>query len=381
MTNISNKDKIYFQHLDVVRFLAAFMIVILHAYEAWNGWFGHLPLLSSNNTKEFSTIGVYIDLFIRNLGIGVDIFFVISGFLITYILLEEKKRFGRISIFKFMVRRSLRIWPLYFFIIALAPFLVAWVNKNPPDYLYNLLFLNNFNGIQTQRWTYPFGHFWSICVEEHFYIVWPFIIALIPKKRLLPTFYLLIFGSILFRIWTLHTSDHVWYELFLHTISRVDVIIIGAIGAYYYSEKKFEFKLSRNLRVLLLVVLVLALSIESVALWNTAFLAGFKKYFYVIIFSVLLLDFNLNTNYKHLIPNKSIFHYLGKVSYGIYMYSNVLLLIVIKKIMWVYEIKSAFAFFAIIFTLSIVIPIISYELFEKHILKLNKFFRVIKTER
>jgi len=378
---MGNKDKIYFQHLDVVRFLAAFMIVILHTYEAWNGWFGHLPVLSGDKAKEFSTIGVYIDRFARNLGIGVDIFFVISGFLITYILLEEKKRFGKISIFKFMVRRSLRIWPLYFFIIALAPVLVDWVGKNPPNYLYNLLFLNNFNGIQTQSWTYPFGHFWSICVEEHFYIVWPFIIALIPKRRLLPTFYLLIFGSILFRVWVFYTSDHVWYELFLHTMSRVDVIIIGAIGAYYYSEKKFEFKLTRLVRITLLTALILALSIESVVLWDTAFLAGFKKYFYVLIFSVLLLDFNLNTNYKHLLPNKSMFHYLGKVSYGIYMYSNVLLIIIIKKIMWVYQIKSALAFFSIAFTLSIVIPIISYELFEKHILKLNKYFRVIKTER
>ena len=86
------QDKIYFEHLDVVRFIAAFMIIILHSYEAWCGWYGEVGILSGGTYKELTTQGKFFDQFIRNLGVGVDIFFLISGFLITYILIEEKKK-------------------------------------------------------------------------------------------------------------------------------------------------------------------------------------------------------------------------------------------------------------------------------------------------
>jgi len=161
---MTESKKIYFQHLDVIRFIAAFMVVILHSHEAWSIWFW----------KDGSPIEAsvpFIDKLLKNLGFGVDIFFLISGFLITYILLEEKKRTNKINIFKFMMRRSLRIWPLYFLIIAIAPFLVSWLGKPSPEYWYNIFFINNFRTIETTWWVYPFPHFWSICIEEHFYLV------------------------------------------------------------------------------------------------------------------------------------------------------------------------------------------------------------------
>jgi len=379
MTN--KTDRIYFAHLDVIRFIAAFMIVILHAYEAWVGWYGEVGLLSDGTYEELSFFGKFIDRFLRNLGMGVDIFFLLSGFLITYILIEEKKRFSKIDIKNFIIRRTLRIWPLYFALIAASPFIVDWVNSPSPNYLPNILFINNFEGIKTQEWTYPFAHFWSICIEEHFYLVWPFIIAFVPNKRLMPVFLSLILLSISFRLYTSYTMEYPWYTLYLHTLSRIDVLVIGSIGAYYYSIKPFNFKLLPSIRYSLLAILIVSLSIDTVELWDTHFLAGFKKFFYIGIISVLLLDYNFNPNFFHLLPKKSIFHYLGKVSYGIYMYSNIIVLIVIKNIMWTYSIRNLWIYLSLNIGLSILIPIISYELWEKHILKLNKRFRVIKTDR
>jgi peptidoglycan/LPS O-acetylase OafA/YrhL len=378
--NIDSK-RIYFENLDVIRFISAFMIVIVHAYGAWTGYYGQIGILSSGTYKELSAGGKYVDTFIHNFNIGVDIFFLLSGFLITYILLEEKKKYKNISIGNFIVRRSLRIWPLYFFLIGITPFLVQWVGANTPNYLANLFFLGNFDTIRTEAWTYPFGHFWSICVEEHFYLIWPFIIYLVPKKHLISTIAIIIVSSILFRIYCVQTMAHPWFSLYLNTLCKVDVLVIGALGAYFYSEKPFIFKLNRLVRVSLFALLILSLSIESMLNWDTMFLAAFRKFFYLGFFILLLMDYNFNPTFKHLLPKKSIIHYFGKISFGIYMYSNMLLEVVVKKIMWPYQINNVWVFFGITIALSIIIPIISYELMEKHFLKLSKRFARIQTDR
>jgi len=381
MKSESSHKKIYFEHLDVIRFVAAFMIIILHAYEAWCGWFGEVGFLSGGTYKELTTGGKYVDQFLRNMGIGVDIFFLISGFLITYILIEEKKRFQTIHIGKFMMRRTLRIWPLYFLLIAMAPVLVKWIGNDSPNYLANIFFVGNFDVMTSKAWAYPFAHFWSICIEEHFYLVWPFIILLIPTKRLLPTFIIIILASIIFRMYTHYSVELYWYPLFLHTLSRIDVLVIGAIGAYFYAKKPFEIRLPKIIRYVLIVLLIVALSMESVNLWDTYIQAGLKKYIYLSMIITLLLDYNFNPKFRHILPKKSFIHYLGKISYGIYMYGNILLLLIIKKMMLYWGISNMWAFFAMVTFLSIAIPIISYEFFEKPILKYNKRFRVVKTDR
>ncbi len=381
MNTPKKEDKIYFEHLDVIRFVAAFMIIILHSYDAWSGWYGKLGILSGGTYKELTPMGKFVDQFIKNLGLGVNIFFLISGFLITYILLEEKKKYGTIQVKNFMIRRALRIWPLYFLLIGISPFLVNWLEVSPPNYLANIFFVGNFETIHTKTWAYPFAHFWSICIEEHFYLVWPFLIFFIPNKKLLGSFGILILLSILFRIYTFYTMEHPWYTIYLHTLSRIDILVIGAIGAYFYSKKPFVVKLSRTIRILLLVILIISLSIEPVVLWNSMFLAGFKKFFYLGIIALLLLDYNFNPDFKHVLKRHSFIHYLGKVSYGIYMYGNILLLIIIKKIMWTFQIHNIWVFILLVTFLSLFVPIVSYELFEKQILKFNKRFRVIKTER
>ena len=381
MTESKSQNTIYFQHLDLIRFLAAFMIVILHAYEGWKGWFGEVGFLSNGTFTTLSPVGSYVDQFIKNLGIGVDVFFLISGFLITYLLLEEKKQNSKINIGFFMIRRSLRIWPLYFLLVALAPLIVKWTASGHPNYLANALFVGNFEMIQSQSWTYPFAHFWSICIEEHFYLFWPFVIAFTPIKKLLYVFGGIVLVSVGYRLYTFYYLDAKWFNLFLNTLSRIDVLVIGAIGAYFYSKNKIEFSLRPIIRIVLWIILISYLCWDSFVLWDSALTAGFKKYFYLAIVSILLLDFNFNQRYKHWLPAKSIVHYFGKISYGIYMFSNIIQLIVIKNIMWPMAWGNMWVYFGLVIGLSLVIPIISYELVEKPILKLSKRFRVVKTDR
>jgi peptidoglycan/LPS O-acetylase OafA/YrhL len=355
------------------------LIVFLHANGSYQDWFGK-PAFAVESGGAINFLSKFITQFVQNFGIGVDIFFLLSGFLITYILLEEKKNNGTINILFFMIRRSFRIWPLYFFIIGITPFLVVWLDFAKPEYWSNLLFINNFRAIETGLWTYPFSHFWSICIEEHFYLIWPFVIAFTPKKYLLSFFYFFIASSILFRLYFSFVTASSYSWIYLHTISRIDVLVMGGIVAYYYSEKSFEFKLSNAAKFLLFGALFTSLFIEQYSNWETQFMAGFKKYFYMGAIGLLMLDYNFNPLLKLRLSSSKLVNYLGKVSYGIYMYHNVLSVIIVKKIMYSFGFNSAPLFFALMISLSLIIPILSYELFEKHFLKIGNKFRVNRSE-
>lgn len=381
MSKANSTHHIYFPYLDVVRFIAAFLIVIVHGYEAWTGWYGEIGFLTIGDYRTLTPMGEFIDQAILNLSVGVDIFFLLSGFLITYILLKEKEAFGKINVKYFIIRRTFRIWPLYFLIIAIAPFAADWVGREQPDFIPNLLFLGNFHAINTQEWQYPFAHFWSICVEEHFYLLWPFFIQWIPKKRLLHFFGALILFSIAFRMYAFSCMENSWYVIYTHTLSRMDVLVIGAIGAYFYAKKPFEFKLNPLVRKGIWLALILVLGMSAFGLWDTIYKAGFKKFVSLILIVVLMLDYNFNSSFSHSLKKKSFVHYLGKVSYGIYMYHNVLLLIIVKQVMWPLGSGNMYLFWGVYIALTLGISILSFEVFEKHVLKLNKRFRLVKTDR
>lgn len=154
-------------------------------------------------------------------------------------------------------------------------------------------FLGNFNIIATQKWVYPYSHLWSICIEEHFYLIWPFLISFVPVKRLLNVFLGLILLSISFRMWAWSSYDNGWYYVFTHTLSRMDILVIGAIGGYYHAQNPIVFCLTRIQRWLIFGVLILSLCIEPVVAWDTLFDVAFKKYIYISLFTILMLDFLL----------------------------------------------------------------------------------------
>jgi peptidoglycan/LPS O-acetylase OafA/YrhL len=374
-------DTIYFANLDILRFIAAFMVVIAHAYEGWCGWWGYPGFMSvDGDHKTLSSFGNYANTVIKNGGFGVDVFFLISGFLITYILLAEKDLTGKIDIKKFFIRRGFRIWPLYFLLIAVTPFIVSWLNKPSPDYLSTALFYNNFHSMTTGNWEYPFAHFWSICVEEHFYLVWPFLVAFIPNRYLLNTFWTVLFISVFARFgFNLYGKG--FYYMYLHTLSRMDVLALGAIGAYMYFNKSLRFTMPKYVRIALYFLFIVVYASEPYNVYDGMFLACFRKYFYVAVIAIGMSNFLLNPDAIISFKKKNVFHYLGKVSYGVYMYSNILIAIIIEKIIAPYNMVNMYLYFFLNIALTIIISIISYELFEKQFLKLKTRFEVVKTSR
>jgi peptidoglycan/LPS O-acetylase OafA/YrhL len=374
-----SSSAVYIPQFDIIRFFAAFMIVIYHSYIAWKGWFGLPGIVSTGDYKTFSHFGMHIDQFLRNLPIGVDIFFFISGYLLTYLLVIEKEKYGKVNIPKFYIRRGLRIWPLYFFLVAAAPLLVYWLGEKQPVYWPTIALVNNFFTIQTQDWAYPFAHFWSICIEEHFYIFWPIIIAFVPFKKLPFVISILIGLSWGYKIYTYIFLASNWYQLYLHTLSRMDVILLGGLLAVYYIKKPFEFKLHWVTMLIISVILVILLSFDDMSNYENMLNGVSRHFIYMILLGLLMMDLLFNPGRKCTFGQWKPLLYMGKVSYGIYMYGNIIVLIVIKKILPLIGHTNIYLYFVIIFSASLVVPVISYELLEKPFLKLKQRFALVKT--
>jgi peptidoglycan/LPS O-acetylase OafA/YrhL len=374
-----SESTVYIPQFDIIRFFAAFMIVIYHSYIAWKGWYGLPGVLSNGTYKDFTSIGQHIDQFLRNLPIGVDIFFFISGYLLTYLLVVEKEKFGKVNIPNFYIRRGLRIWPLYFFLVALAPLLVYWLGEKQPTYWPTIALINNFETIHTQQWVYPFAHFWSICIEEHFYLFWPIIIAFIPVKKLPLAITMLIAFSWLYKIYTYIYLPSNWYQLYLHTFSRMDVILLGGLLAVFYLKKPFTFKLHWASMLVISLILVLLFAFDDMSNYDNMLNGVTRKFTYMILMGLLMMDLLFNPDRTRYFHKMKPLLYLGKVSYGIYMYGNILVLVVIKKILQQYQIGNIYIYFFLVFSLSLIIPVISYELLEKPFLKLKQKFSLVKT--
>jgi peptidoglycan/LPS O-acetylase OafA/YrhL len=379
LTLAENKKPLHFVQLDALRFLAAFMVVFSHAFDGWFGYYG-IPKLFRDASGEWNTLGDHLHRFTANMNFGVDMFFLISGFLITYLLLREKNDKGKINIPAFFARRALRIWPLYFFVIAVSPFLVSWLNFAEPEYKPVLFFYNNFRTMATHQWDFPFAHFWSICIEEHFYLVWPFLVALVPIKRLPWFLAAIILTSIGYRAYAWYNTE-VWFHAYMHTLARIDVLAIGGLAAWAHFRWPYKLKMPVWLRLILFGALVSLFFFDHINDWPSLFMLCAKKYLYVLLAGILMMHYVFSPDAFFKWGPKHPINYLGRCCFGIYLWGNILLPIIILKFLQpLYGANGrALIYWPAVIIISLVVPVISYELIERPFLKLKSRFAVIKT--
>ena len=221
----------YFQALDIVRFTAALLILITHSYDHWTD----VPQVAAATTGwdgQPEWWAAKLKLLVGSFNIGVDIFFLMSGFLITYLLLLEQRRNGRIDIKSFYVRRVLRIWPLYYFCVAMAPLLTHFANEPAANMPMHLLFVGNFDLMRHGWGSTAVNHLWSICIEEHFYLLWPLLVAFVPRPRLTTAFGAVILVSFLTRLYYFYFVPDSYMALYLNTLCRWDALAVGSLLAY-----------------------------------------------------------------------------------------------------------------------------------------------------
>lgn len=378
----STIQKVHFFNLDVLRFFAAFMVVVFHGHLCYSGWFGPPHFMASaDDPKSLSLFGKYFERLILNMDMGVDLFFLISGFLITYLLVMEKESTGRIGIRNFYIRRALRIWPLYYLLLALGPFIVHISQEPEPNYWWTIFFANNFFTIHNASGQFPFVHYWSVCIEEHYYLFWPLLIAFLPNKWLPNLFIVIIAGSIIFRAVAFLYFEHWFLHISYNTLSKMDVLCIGSWVGFLHARSPIKIRLNRIIRFIVYSLFLFLLCTEDARLMNSLFEVCFKKYIFIGGFFFLFLNFMFNEDSVLAFRKKNFLHYLGKISYGIYMYHNLLFAFIVKRLMYGFGYSNFYLFIGIYFAMVLLLSVLSYELLERHFLKFKDRFAIIKTYR
>lgn len=380
---MKEQAKLHFANLDILRFTAAFYVLAAHIFDYTTEVYKLPSWLFKNGENSYpenlNTLGSFVNMFLKNGSFGVDMFFLISGFLITSLLLREKSNSLTIDIKSFYIRRILRIWPLYYFIVFFAfgfAKLYTHEEMHLRDLIPHLFFVGNFSMIQALSWcSGKLFILWSICIEEHFYLIIPILLFLVPIKRQPWLFAALVLISIITRIILFKSYEYPWFPIYLHTFARFDVLAIGCLlGWLNFSQVKF--KLPVAFRWVLLVGLFIFMGVFSVRFYDTFFYAVFFKYFYIIPSAILFYDLVINVLPTFSSMFNNFFNRLGKYSYGIYMY-HPFAIIFCNNLANQYfnQSKIAFALLSILCTASV--AFFSYEVFEKHFLKLKSRFEKI----
>jgi len=184
---------------------------------------------------------------------GVDLFFVLSGFLITSILLVTKGQAGYFR--RFYARRALRIFPLYYTALALAFFVVPLAFRDRSGEL-----ISKSAGTQVWFWTYTanigmvlgtanaalLSHFWTLAIEEQYYVFWPSVVKLTSRRGLIGVCLLLVAGALVLRIYAMSTVLG-WPWAYRFTLARVDGFGVGALVALLTREARSRALLFRML--------------------------------------------------------------------------------------------------------------------------------------
>lgn len=369
-----NSGRVHFMNLDILRFAAAYMIVVLHSFTAWQVNFGN-PEWMEVKEGNMSFFGLLINRGVNNLGFGVDIFFLISGFLITYLLLAEREKTGTVDVFKFYVRRAFRIWPLYFLLLLGGPLMTYFFNEKAPEYAYHFLFLGNFETIKNLTVNPITTHLWSICVEEHFYLLCPIIMAFIPTKKLPQAFLIIIFSSILFRYYIYdhpNSSSH----LYLNTLSRIDTLALGCLFGYMVYFRKLQFNDPLPVRMIIYSIFLLMIFTENFKSVHSPFDAAVKKYLFIMPAAYWLGNFVFNSAAVFVPKKENFFHLLGKASYGIYMFNPVLISLLLKAF-HKFNVENFILYTVLVNVILLAVSMLSYHYFEMPFLKLKERFSVV----
>ena len=369
---------VYFPSLNGFRFVAAFSVLVQHVVQFEEQFGNH-------------DVGIAHRFFMTGYQ-AVLAFFVLSGFLITYLLLAELAATRSIQVRKFYVRRVLRIWPLYYLVVAvsfgLVPVLLhpgptAWPPPAHPglSLLLFLLFVPNL-----AEPVLGAAHAWSIGVEEQFYLAWPVLLRRLAPR--LPW----VMGVIILAKLAILTAFEVAFALgsrgpvfmqmwqFSFRLS-LESMALGALGAYLVFHRK-----TRVLRVVFhpLTQASAGLALVALVAFTEQLLAPVQPATNVLVslvFAVLIVNAACNPRSWLTLETRWL-GYLGRISYGIYMYHPLVIvatLLALRAAGWAHGAGHTLALYVVAAGATIGVSALSHRYFEMPCLELKRRFAVVES--
>ncbi|MCD6063851.1 MAG: acyltransferase [Flavipsychrobacter sp.] len=357
----------HFHTFDALRFFAFLKVFLLHIPIVAFPWFSYVKAGG---------------------GIGVQFFFVLSGFLITHIICEEKVRTGQLNLKNFFVRRILRIWPLYYLMVAVAyitPYVLERFLHLPssgegyePNIWVSVFFLENYKMMMTHQHANvsPLSIMWTLCIEEHFYIVWGLLLYFLKIKHLpMLIIFCITIGLVSRAIYV--ANDIPTSDLF----TNIDLFAFGAIPAYLLvtnGQRAEEVinKIPYWLKLLFIGCLVLTILVCSQYRTDKDYIAITSLL--GLLFSLLIVLI-LPQNSRLGIGDRNVLSRAGVYTYGLYLYHtlviNLLKQVFNKQGISLDDPVPATAFFLLALLITLVCSVLSYHWFEKPFLRLKKYFR------
>lgn len=325
--------------------------------------------------------------------VGVQLFFVLSGFLITRILLRTRGTEGYFS--SFYARRALRILPLYYLTLTVMLIVLPWLGAAPAELqatqqhqIWLWTFLSN--------WAQPAGfgvtgltHFWSLAVEEQFYLVWPLAVLLVSRERLPVLTIGLCVAALVFRLAMQSQGAHP-EALYHFTVCRMDALLSGAIAAMIAEDQPLRLAVAARLRWLmpLAIGLFLAGAAPTLAYERTNFFTQNIGYSILsICFAVIIL--------RLVVVNPPARNWLDRIlswpalrSIGRYSYAMYILHFPLHKLWGVHVLEAivgkepyspvvALTYAAVLTVVAYVLGMASYRLIERPFLRLKDRFVIL----
>jgi peptidoglycan/LPS O-acetylase OafA/YrhL len=324
-----NKKLGYVASLDGLRAIAVILVMLVHAH-------------------------FYLGI---NGQIGVSVFFTLSGFLITTLLLEEYHTYNRVSFIGFYIRRTMRLFPaLYTLLLFVVCYVFLFKSAEEQQILFKEILSAAFY-VNNISWSWGWGnhalllgHTWSLAVEEQFYLIWPWIVVLMAKVRSL---LLLQFALIIFIILSWYFKATNQYPLILGSIIQESIFIgcLGALLRWNYNISKIPTLLTLCSLIVILLIGILPIKLHFSFFNPTSILTM------IIIFGIIN---QTESSFLNNFLSKKLMVFLGKISYSLYLWH----VIIFKLFTWHSTLPPYMSFLAK-FIVTFIMAIGSWFLIEK----------------
>lgn len=383
--NLLRPRKVYFRNLDAIRSIACLLVLISHILADFLEKYVPNHWIVDNPATRFV---------IQNGGLGVQLFFTLSGFLITYLIFCENRDTGHLDLRKFYIRRALRIWPVYFAVVffVFAVYRIAHALAAPGLALHErpemaIFFLSNYDLINILSTPGQFANgmlslTWSVSVEEQFYLFWPIMFCCFSQKHFKLIVQSVIVVAILFSLVNEANKSLIYH----HTVSNL--LFLGTGGllahmvAYQHRYLQYAAKWTRVTWAFIASPFLIVLIFSRANVFEVN--GGLVLYFVAtasFLFFCLLSQVAETPTMPQLGQYRTLV-WMAKYTYGLYMYHRVAGFVITVSMFRVIGLERSFVNDLLAVSLNIVgaffLAILSYHFIELRFLRLKERYSVLK---